>query len=97
MTPARPATRSASGLAWKKAEQEGAKKRMAAGGGDKKSGKEMFPYLGEDTGQSRDKIGERVGVSGKSIDKIESGELSVNAVGVATSSNEDDRQVRLQA
>lgn len=58
------------GLAWKKAEQEEAKKRMAAGGGDKKSGKEMFPYPGEDTGQSRDKIGERVGVSGKSIDKI---------------------------
>ena len=110
---AKPATRSASGLAWKKAEQEEAKKRMHQG--RPKEGKEMFPYdtsagtrcpdckqhysgIGHIcTGQARDKIGERVGISGKSIDKIESGELSVNAVGVATSSNEDDRHMRLQA
>ena len=52
------------GLAWKKAEQEEAKKRQ----GTRTDIVETLPQ--SDTGKSRDKIGERVGVSGKSIDKI---------------------------
>lgn len=55
------------GLAWKKAEQEEAKKRQIRKPAD--SVVETFPQQ-NDTGKARDKIGERVGVSGKSIDKI---------------------------
>jgi protein gp37 len=62
--------KAAFGLAWQEHERQTAKDRMKLGGGDKKSGKEMFPYPIEDAGQSRDKIGDRVGVSGKSVDKV---------------------------
>ena len=60
------------GLAWKNAEREDAKKRQAEHGGTSPgrpkntSGNVSLT----DAGQSRDKIGERVGVSGKSMDKI---------------------------
>jgi len=56
------------GLAWKKHEADEAKKRMHQG--RPKEGRETFPYLIEDAGKASDKVGERVGVSGKSIDKI---------------------------
>jgi hypothetical protein len=52
-------------LAWKEHEQTEAKKRMTSG--RPKEGVETLP---QDTGKARDKIGERVGVSGKSIDKV---------------------------
>ncbi len=55
------------GLAWKEHEQAEAKKRQANLNG-KKVLVEMFPQA--DQGKARDKIGERVGVSGKSIDKV---------------------------
>ena len=45
--------------AWREHEQAEAKKRMEQG--RPKEGVEIFP---QDTGKSRDKIGERVGVSG---------------------------------
>jgi hypothetical protein len=54
--------------AWREHEKEEAKKRHAALSGrpsDEKP-KETFPWV---KGQARDKIGQRVGVSGKSIDK----------------------------
>lgn len=57
------------GDAWREHEQAEAKKRQARAGGDKsKALVETFPQA--ETGKSRDKIGERVGVSGKSIDKV---------------------------
>jgi protein gp37 len=62
--------KAAFGLAWQEHERQAAKDRMKLGGGDKKSGMEIFPYPIEDAGTSRDKIGERVGVSGKSVDKV---------------------------
>ena len=52
------------GLRWMEHERDAAKKRMEVG--RPKEGVETFP---QDTGKSRDKAGERVGVSGKSIDK----------------------------
>jgi protein gp37 len=57
------------GEAWREHEKEEAKKRHAALSGrpsDEKP-KETFPWV---KGQARDKIGQRVGVSGKSIDKV---------------------------
>jgi protein gp37 len=62
--------KAAFGLAWQEHEKQAAKDRMKLGGGDKKSGVEIFPHPIEDAGKSRDKIGERVGVSGKSVDKV---------------------------
>lgn len=59
------------GLAWKEHEQAEAKKRQAeqAKRNQPQSQKpETLPAL--DKGDTRDKIGERVGVSGKSIDKV---------------------------
>lgn len=56
------------GVAWKEYEEAEAKKRQSLAGGDRsKALVETFPPA--DTGKSRDKAGERVGVSGKSIDK----------------------------
>ena len=53
-------------LEWRDHEREAAKERQSKAGGDKsKSLPETFP---EALGDSRDKAGERVGVSGKSID-----------------------------
>ena len=42
-----------------------AKERMRSGGGDKKSGKANLPYPIPEAGQTRDKIGKLVGVSGR--------------------------------
>jgi protein gp37 len=53
------------GLAWVEHEKQEAKKRMEQG--RPKEGVETFP---QDIGKSRDKVGERVGTSGRSIDKI---------------------------
>ena len=44
-------------------ERDQAKVRIAAGGGDKKSGVENLPQPIKDTGKSRDKAGARMGVS----------------------------------
>ena len=70
------------GLAWREHEQAEAKKRQGTStGGNTRQLKETFPE--GDAGQARDKIGERVGVSGKSIDKAalmaETGEASLAA------------------
>jgi hypothetical protein len=46
-----------------------ARKRMAAGGGDKKSGVENLPPPLED-GKARDKAGARVGVGGRTVDDV---------------------------
>lgn len=57
------------GLAWLEDEKKAAKERMRLSegrGAVKEKGVETLPHL---NGKSRDKIGERVGVSGKSIDK----------------------------
>jgi protein gp37 len=48
-------------------EEAKAKQRMSEGG--KKKGVENFPYL-TDTGTSRDKVAEQLGVSGRQLDKI---------------------------
>ena len=54
-------------LEWRDHEREAAKERERARKGNQPgASKETLPYL--DAGQSRDKAGERVGVSGKSID-----------------------------
>ena len=56
------------GLAWKEYEQADAKKRQHVGR-PPKNVEEVVEIFPQDTGKARDKIGERVGVSGKSIDK----------------------------
>ena len=57
------------GEAWREDEKRKAKERLKTStGGSNPQPVETFPQA--DTGKSRDKIGERVGVSGKSIDKI---------------------------
>lgn len=48
-------------------EQEKARERMSAGGGDKKSGKEKIPDPVSGTGQSRDKVAALVGVNPRYI------------------------------
>ena len=80
------------GAEWKKHEAEEARKRQTSGiNQHTKSLKEIFPEAA--LGQSRDKAGDRAGVSGKSVDKAEeikrvapdiakkvlSGELSLEA------------------
>lgn len=50
---------------------EKAKARMVAGGGDKKSGMENFPYPISDQGTARDAAAAKVGVSGRSVDDAE--------------------------
>jgi hypothetical protein len=54
------------GLAWVEYEKEEAKKRQA-----ELNGKTQLPVIFPEAekGDSRDKVGERVGVSGRSIDK----------------------------
>lgn len=44
-----------------------AKKRLQATGGDRKSGKENFPDPIQDTGQARDKAGQRTQATGAQI------------------------------
>lgn len=63
-------------MEWRKHLAEQARERMKAGGGDKKSkaakeksGVETFPQAIKSKGKTRDKTGELVGVSGKSVDK----------------------------
>ena len=48
--------------------KKAATERMAAGGGDKKAGKADTPYPVDGKGQSRDQVGEVLGVSGKKIE-----------------------------
>jgi protein gp37 len=62
--------KAAFGLAWQEHEKQNAKERQRLSEGRPKKGVETFPQVIEDVGKSRDKIGERVGVSGKSVDKV---------------------------
>lgn len=62
--------KAAFGLAWQEHEKQNAKERQRLSEGRPKKGVETFPQVIEDAGKSRDKIGERVGVSGKSVDKV---------------------------
>lgn len=57
------------GLAWKEHEQAKAKERMLATLKQNCDRSGNVTLAGDDQGQSRDKVGERVGVSGSSIDK----------------------------
>lgn len=72
---------------------EQARARMAAGGGDKRSGRKNSAHPVEDTGKARDKAAAQFGVSGAAVDQaervlkkaipevrraVETGEISVN-------------------
>jgi ParB family chromosome partitioning protein len=61
-----PAEKIREGEAWEEIESEKAKERMSRGGGDE-SGKENLPD--PESGQSRDKAAEKVGVSGRTYEK----------------------------
>jgi protein gp37 len=58
------------GLAWVEHEKQQAKKRMEARKGNQPGANNSGNLSLVDPGQSRDKVGERVGTSGRSIDKI---------------------------
>jgi hypothetical protein len=50
-------------------EKEQARLRLSASGGDRKSGVETFPDPIADAGRARDKAGERMHVSGRTVDE----------------------------
>lgn len=93
------------GMEWKKHETLAAKKRQRASGGDRKSEKAKSVQddrpepIGQ--GQARDKVGERVGVSGRSIDRAAAiaeyapdllGEVKANAISLRKAYGEASRR-----
>jgi protein gp37 len=65
--------KAAFGLAWQEHEKQNAAQRKEAGqkaGGHARHGKSRLVEMFPPSSKSRDKIGDRVGVSGKSVDKV---------------------------